>query len=571
MKSSLITRALQLLLVSTTHHGLSTAKDVIDQWLFNPETNTRAAVASEAYECTHVGRGLLAKGGNAIDAIVGMAFCVGVMAPYHAGIGGGGFMLVRDKNGEYEAIDFRETAPAKASENMYKEHPEKSVYGGLSVAVPGEVAGLWYAHKKYGRLPWLVVMEGAIWKAKVGFPLNSDFISYIGKALKGKDKNFLTQDPSWAKDFAHNGELKKEGDWVKRTRYANTLIQIARKGPGELYNGPTGKHLINTIKARGGIMELSDLKNYTIETREILNTTHRGYKVFTFGSPASGAVSLNILNTLEGYGAPKKESAQDWHRFVEASKFAYGSRGNLGDPAFSPNVSSFEKLMLDKDYALKIRRKIHNKPQNLTMYDPWRIYAAENHGTSHMVAADNQGYAVSLTTTVNLLFGSLIMCDKTGIVLNNEMNDFSIPGVPNEFGFQPSPYNYIRPGKRPLSSITPVIVEREDGRFFAAVGAAGGSRIISSTTQVLWRILSSAIGIKEAVAEPRLHDQLMPNTVLTEQHFSEPVTVDLRKRGHNITYVEPGLSIVEGVMQDPKGRFEAGSDPRQKNHCGERL
>lgn len=164
-------------------------------------------------------------------------------------------------------------------------------------------------------------------------------------------------------------------------------------------------------------MELSDLKNYTIETREILNTTHRGFKVFTFGSPASGAVSLNMLNTLEGYGAPRKESPQDWHRFVEASKFAYGSRGNLGDPAFSPNVSSFEKLMLDKDYALKIRRNIRNKPQNLTMYDPWRIYAAENHGTSHMVAADNQGYAVSLTTTVNLLFGSLIMCDKTGIVL----------------------------------------------------------------------------------------------------------------------------------------------------------
>lgn len=175
--------------------------------------------------------------------------------------------------------------------------------------------------------------------------------------------------------------------------------------------------MVKTIKSRGGIIELSDLQNYTVETRDILNTTHRGYKLFTFGSPASGAVSLNMLNTLEGYDTPKKDNSEDWHRFVEASKFAYGSRGKLGDPAFSTNISSFEELMVDKDYGTKIRRKIHNKPQNITMYDPWRIYAAENHGTSHMVAADNQGYAVSLTTTVNLLFGSLIMCDKTGIVL----------------------------------------------------------------------------------------------------------------------------------------------------------
>ncbi|KAF7545098.1 hypothetical protein G7Z17_g9443 [Cylindrodendrum hubeiense] len=574
MKSLLIPRALQLLLASTVYHGLSEARPASEygQSIMNPGQNRRGAVSSEAFECTHIGKDLLAKGGNAIDAIVGTAFCVGVIAPYHAGIGGGGFMLVRGPNSVYEAIDFRETAPAGASEDMYKGRVEQSIHGGLSVAVPGEVRGLWYAHQKYGKLPWALVLEGAISVAEDGFILNADFQRYINSVLKGKSTNFLSDDPSWAKDFAKNGQLKKEGSTITRKRYANTLREIAKKGAEEFYSGTIAKDLVETIQKHGGVFELADFKHYKVEVRDVLNTTHRGYRLFTLGAPASGAVSFNILNTLEGFKKPKSNRPQDWHNYIEAMRFGYGARGKLGDPELNHNVSSFEARMLDKDNSRRIRESIDpDQTQNVTAYDPYRVYAAENHGTSHMVTADNEGYAVSLTTTVNLLFGSLIMCEKTGVVLNNEMNDFSIPDVRNEFGFEPSKENFIRPGKRPLSSITPIIIERKDGSFFATVGAAGGSRIISATTQVVWRIMSESLSIAKAVAEPRLHNQLMPNTLVTELSFPSKIVDDLRTRGHNITYVGPGLSIVQGITQDRAGRFEAGSDPRQKNHHGESL
>ncbi|KAH6896937.1 gamma-glutamyltranspeptidase [Thelonectria olida] len=614
---------LQLLLASCLHPGLADAGPYPqgykndktykpDQNLIHTPVGSRGAVASEANECSHWGKQILTEGGNAVDAAVATTFCVGVLAPYHSGIGGGGFMLVRDKHGMYEAIDFRESAPAAAHENMYEGNIEGSIYGGLSVAVPGEVRGLWYAHQKYGQLPWKRLLEGAHYRAKA-VRMNADYMSYINKAVNGSRKNFIVEDPSWAADYVENGKMKGEGSWVRRDRYAKTLKRIAEKGPDGFYKGRVARALVQSIRDRNGTITMDDFKNYQVKTRPVLTTTYRGYKLHTVGAPASGAVALNIINVMEGYPKPDrtaqsyseykgkpvsdffpgrkimeainrdKHSARVphiydvnkprdslWHKFVEAMRFGYAARGKLGDPDYVDDVRGYENAMIDKENAKRIRKLIDPKhTQNITAYDPGKVYQPSDHGTSHIATADDEGMAVSLTSTVNLLFGSRIMDAETGVILNNEMNDFSIPGVSNEFHFEPSESNFIRPGKRPLSSITPIIVERPDGAFFVAVGAAGGSRIISATSQVLWRVMSEPVGINEAVNEPRLHDQLMPNKLLAEKDF--PITTVRQLRdvyGHNVTWVSPGLSIVEGVIRDKKGYFEAGSDARQKNHGG---
>ncbi|KAI5456355.1 gamma-glutamyltranspeptidase [Mariannaea sp. PMI_226] len=571
---------LQFLLATTLHLDSSRASPFTwepepDQQLLNKHTGSRAGVASEAKECSQIGGHILSQGGNAVDAAIATTFCVGVGAPYHSGIGGGGFMLVRDKHGNYEAIDFRETAPAAADEDMYKDNVHGSVVGGLSVAVPGEVRGLWYAHQKYGQLPWKELLKGAHDRA-LGFTMNRDYMRYINKAIHASHGNFILNDPSWAEDYVKDGRILEEGQLVVRERYANVLKTLAEKGADAFYEGPIAEAMIASIQARNGTMTLEDLKNYKVKARPVLTSTYRGYKLHTMGAPASGSIALNILNVMDGYTEPQNLYDDDvneerdnlWHKYVEAMKFGYAARGKLGDPDFVENLDEYEAAIIDKKSAKKIRNMIDPKhTQNVTAYNPDKVYQPDNHGTSHIVTADDEGMAVTLTTTVNLLFGSLIMCNVTGIVLNNEMNDFSIPGVRNEFGFEPSESNFIRPGKRPLSSITPIIIERPDGTFFAAAGAAGGSRILSATTQVVWRIMSEPMSIVDAVDEPRLHHQLMPNTLLAEQGFPVTSARELEnKYGHNVTRVGPGLSIVEGVTRDENGVFEAAADKRQTNH-----
>ncbi|KAL6363880.1 hypothetical protein LRP88_03305 [Fusarium phalaenopsidis] len=515
-------------------YGLLAASPVNEEYLFRSEGGTKGAVASEAQECSYIGRDLLARGGNAVDAMVGTTFCVGVIGMYHSGIGGGGFMLVRDEKGNYEAIDFRESAPAAAHENMYQGNVEGSIHGGLSVGVPGEVRGLEYAHKKYGKLPWKTVMQGAIKVANDGFRVNGDMNKFVSKLSTGK-YNFLVEDPSWAEDFTRDAES-----------------------------------MIKTIQESNGTMTLEDLANYKVISRKVLHTEYKGYDVYGISSPAGGAVSLNILNTMDGYEDQSQDGNLTLHRYIEAMKFAYGARLRLGDPDFVDDVPDFEEEMLNATTAEKIRSRIDPlTTQDIEKYDPSRIYSSNGHGTSHIVTADADGMAVSLTTTVNLIFGSLLMDNLTGVILNNEMNDFSIPGVPNEFGFAPAEENFIRPNKRPLSSCTPIIVSLKDGTLVAVLGAAGGSRIISSTTQVAWRILTSpSWTVKDAVREPRMHNQLLPNQLLLENRFSRWEVPALRAKGHNITWVEEGLSAVQALTRDRDGVFDVAAESRQKNSGG---
>ncbi|KAL7787758.1 gamma-glutamyltranspeptidase [Trichoderma ceciliae] len=565
-----------LLLAITLPQTITVQAAAIQEIVFQKEAPGHlGGVASESRECSAIGRDLLARGGNAVDALVGTTFCVGVIGMYHSGIGGGGFAMLRDADGEYEAIDFREAAPAAAFEDMYKNNVSASTRGGLAVGVPSEIKGLEYMHTKYGVLPWKIVMQGAIHVARNGFRVSGDLIRYMSSTINADGGTFLTNDPNWAADFAPDGDLVKEGAWMTRKRYADTLQKVSENGSEIFYSGEIAKAIVDYVQRTGGSMTVQDMANYKVVIRPVHNVTYRGLTLHGIGSPAGGAVSLQILKIMERY------NSEDWsdqdltrHRLTEAMRFAYAARISLGDPEFvDADVEGFEKEMLDPRNIDAIYGRIWDNQTHATKYyNPEDSYVPENHGTSHIVAADKAGMAVSLTTTVNLLFGAKIIEPQTGIILNNEMNDFSIPGVSNEFGFAPSVANYIRPGKRPLSSITPIIAAFPNGTLYAAIGAAGGSRIISATAQVLWHVLDNHDAtLAGALQRPRLHDQLMPNTVLLEEMFDDEVAVGLEKRGHNVTWVRPGLSSVQAVRRFTDGVFEAASEPRQKNSAGYTL
>ncbi|KAK4181151.1 gamma-glutamyltranspeptidase [Triangularia setosa] len=536
---------------------------------------TRGAVASESKICSQIGIDMISAGGTAADALVATTFCVGVIGMYHSGIGGGGFMLVRDELGHYEVIDYRETAPASAHKDMYKHDRNASVIGGLAVGIPGEIRGLGYLQQKYGKLGWKEVVMPAVRIAREGFLVGEDLVKYM-KAASAND-DFLVADPVWAQDFAPNGTLLGLADKITRRRLANTLEKIANEGPDAFYEGEIANSIIKTIQETNGTMTHDDMREYTVRLKQPLSIDYRGFKLFTTNAPSSGAVTLNILKVMEQF--PPEDLADKnltAHRLAEAMKFAYGARQELGDPDFIRGLTTFQKTMLSEKKAQQIRKMImDNQTQALEVYNPNLVYAAESAGTSHLVASDGTGMTVTSTTTINLLFGARIMTD-TGIILNNEMDDFSQPGRPNSFGFEPSPNNFIAPHKRPLSSITPLIVEHaNNGSLFFATGAAGGSRIISSTMQVAFRIMSAidqghTTGgeMYQAIKAPRLHHQLMPNVLNVETGYDETVFASLSSKQHNVSWVAPGQSSAQGLLRLYNGTFEAVGETRQLNSGG---
>ncbi|KAI0432714.1 gamma-glutamyltransferase [Xylaria sp. FL1042] len=567
-------RSLLLLLV-TASSGLGLPQHqwgTSDQAVLGPvASDRRGAVASESKICSQIGIDLLARGGNAVDAFVGTQLCVGVIGMYHSGLGGGGFALIRDKTGEHTVIDYRESAPAAAFEDMYRGNVNGSIFSGLAAGVPGELRGLELAHDKFGVLSWYDVVRPASLVARDGFTVTEDTIRYMEAGVKVVGRNFLVEDPSWAQDFAPNGSLVKLGDIMHRKRYAETLQKVAENGADVFYTGEIAEATIAAIRENNGTMTLEDLANYEVITRKAVNITYRGYKIYSPGSPTSGAVSLSTLKTMEGYNiADTADANLTLHRFDEAMRFAYGARQELGDPAFIKDATKLEDQMLDASNAGTTRAHIlDNSTQPVENYAPKKTYTTPSHGTSHITTADSSGMAVSSTTTVNLLFGNLQMVPSTGIILNNEMNDFSIPGVRNEFGFEPSEANFIRANKRPLSSITPLIITHAaTDELFAAVGAAGGSRIISSTTQVAWHVVEHNLTMTEAIRVPRVHDQLMPNTMVLEAGFDGGMAASMTAKGHNVTWVDMAASSVQGILLGLDGRFEAASESRQLGSAG---
>ncbi|KAF2645684.1 gamma-glutamyltranspeptidase 1 precursor [Massarina eburnea CBS 473.64] len=538
------------------------------------EAGHLGAVASESGICSKIGVELLEQGGNAADALVGTVACVGVVGMYHSGIGGGGFMIVRAPNGTYEFIDFRETAPAAAFEDMYKENEDASINGGLASGVPGELRGLQHLHDNYGLLPWHTVLTPAVKVAREGWTVNQDLVNYMASATSSS--NFLVDDAEFALDFAPKGSLLTLNETITRKRYADTLETIANDGPDAFYEGPIAEATIRALQASNGTMTLEDLKNYTVAIRQPSTINYRDYKLTACSAPSGGEVALTVLNIMQGYaqvGDPENINLTT-HRLDEAMKFAYGMRANLGDPLFLDGIDEYQNSMISAKTAAEVRAKISDTATfNTSYYDPEGFESLETPGTSHIVTADHTGLSISLTTTVNLLFGSKLVVPETGVIMNNEMNDFSIPNVTNAFGYIPSPANFVRPGKRPLSSIAPVIVEHLNATslvdaFYVAIGAAGGSRIITSTIQNLIHILDDGDTVAEALAKPRIHDQLVPAQVSFEYGFDNGTTAFLKSLGANVTWVAPGQSTAQGLRRLCNGTFEAAGEPRQKNSAG---
>ncbi|KAH8899688.1 gamma-glutamyltranspeptidase [Thozetella sp. PMI_491] len=539
---------------------------------------TRGGVASESVICSQIGIDLMEQGGNAADAMVGTNLCVGVIGMYHSGIGGGGFLLVRDQHGRYESLDYREAAPAAAHRDMYNGSDLGSLIGGLAAGVPGELRGLEYVHKKYGVLPWATVVEPAVRVARYGWTVNQDLVRYMNATVFGKAHPLLIEDPIWAEDFAPNGTLLQLGDTITRKRYASTLEKIGKHGVDIFYEGEMAEEMVATIQATNGTMTLADFKNYKLVIKKPLSIDYRGFKVFATEAPSSGAVTLNILKTLEQFPLEDRDDTNlTTHRLVEAMKFGYGARTELGDPAYLTNLDLYQKEMLSEAKAKKIHALInddHTLPHEV--YQPDSLYTNPGHGTSHIVAADSSGLTLTSTTTVNTLFGAQIMTPNTGIIMyeltarcrNNEMDDFSIPGRKNAFGFDPSPANFIAAGKRPLSSCTPIIVEYANGTVFLATGAAGGSRIISSTTETAYRVMELGFSLHDAIAASRLHHQLDPDSLMAEANLDEGLAESLREKGHKLSLLGYGLSAVQGVLRRWDGVFEAASETRQLNSGG---
>lgn len=439
--------------------------------------------------------------------------------------------------------------------------------------VPGEVRGLQRLHENYGVLPWKHVMQGAIDIARNGWTVTADLVRYMAAANASAEvPNFLCAEPAWALDFCPNGTLVGRGDVITRKRYADTLETIANKGPDAFYNGAIARTTIAALQAQNGTMTLADLRNYTVAIRPSMNITYRDYVIHSISAPSSGTIVLNALNTVSGYNdffAPDTINLST-QRIDEATRFSYAARTELGDPSFVANITRFEMDLLSPRTGADIRAKIRDdRTFNVSYYDPSGLESLETPGTSAVVAADASGMAVSLTTTVNLLFGSKLIVPETGVIMNNEMNDFSIPGSSNAFGFIPSPSNYVRPRKRPLSSISNCIAEfKNNGSLYFIIGAAGGSRIITSNIQNLYHVLDRKMSAPQALAQPRWHDQLVPNIINFEYAFDNSTVDFMRGIGHNSTRIAPGSSSAQGIRRAVNGTFEAAGEPRQLNSGG---
>lgn len=413
-------------------------------------------------------------------------------------------------------------------------------------------------------------MTPAVNVARYGFEVTSDTARYFAEV----DDDFLINDPTWAIDFAPNGTLLQEGDIMTRKRYADTLETISNEGADAFYKGAIAEATIAALQASNGTMTVEDLANYTIELRDPVSIDYRGYKVTSCSAPSGGEVALSILNIVNGFDGFSDPSQINLttHRFDEAMRWSYGMRTNLGDPSFVANMSEYQQEMLSQATAAEIRSKISNYTTfNTSYYDPDNLEVLNDHGTSHIVAADHSGLSVSITTTINTIFGSKLMVPETGVIMNNEMNDFSTPGSTNAFGYAPSEANYVAPGKRPLSSISPSIVEYPGGGLFFISGSAGGSRIITATAQIIRHAIDQGMTSHEALEQPRMHDQLSPNYVSFEYAYDNETTAYMESLGHVVEWVAPGESTAQALRLLPNGTFEAAGEPRQLASAGRAI
>lgn len=538
-----------------------------------PVRARHAMVASTSRLASQIGSDVMKRGGNAVDAAVAVGFALAVVYPEAGNLGGGGFMLVRFHGGKTVAIDYREVAPLAATRNMYLDERNElikgegsSTVGYRAPGVPGTVAGLEMALKKYGsgKLTWRQLIEPARRLAAQGFNL-----SYrITGTLKENGRK-LSQYEDSRKIFLNNGTPFEEGGVLRQPELAATLARIARGGAREFYTGQTARLIAEDMRRHGGLITLEDLRRYQAKERAPLHSTYRGYEIISMPPPSSGGVVLmEMLNILEGYdlSALNPSSSEKYHLVVEAMRRAYADRAEyMGDPDF---VSVPATEMISKSYAAR-RRSTINLERASTSEEIRGGQPEENRTgqTTHFSIIDPEGNVVANTYTLNDLYGSGVTIKGTGILLNDEMDDFtSKPGTPNLWGVLQGERNAIAPGKHPLSSMTPTIVLRKDGSIWFAVGARGGARIINAVLQIVINVIDHGMNIQQAIDVPRVHHQWFPDKVLYEPFGLSADTIRaLEARGHKLEVARnpQNLASAEGVMiEEGTGMRLGASDPR---------
>ena len=529
-----------------------------------PAAGRPGAVAAEHPRAAEIGAEMLRRGGNAVDAAIATAYAVCVLNASSCGLGGGGFMLVQEAGGTVRALDYRETAPALAHRDLYRRGDtvlsDLSRRGALAVAVPGEVAGLEAARARYARLSRAELLAPAIALARDGFPIGTHLAAEIAGNAGG-----LASAPALARLFLHDdGSPRREGEIVHFPALAATLERVAASGVDGFYRGPVAASIAHTVDVAGGILSDRDLADYRPRWRTPLRTVYHGLEVFAVPPPSSGGVVLEMLNVLahDDLAALGGRSPAYLHLLAEAMKHGFADRARwYGDPAFG--TVPVARLTSDA-YARALRARI--RPG--AVGTPERYGSEPDHGTTHLSVADADGMAVACTTTINTAFGAMLMDLESGVILNNEMDDFAIaPGVPNAFGLIGGEANAVAAGKRPLSSMTPLIARAVASprsgtrRRLIVAGGSGGPLIISATLQALLDVVDFRLDAAAAVSAPRIHDQWAPPALAAEAGIDDETRAALTRIGHALRLLTFAGAVQMVTYED--GRFDAAADPRK--------
>jgi gamma-glutamyltranspeptidase/glutathione hydrolase len=553
----------------------------------------RVMVATTSEPASAVGADILRKGGNAVDAAIAVSFALAVTWPPAGNLGGGGFMLIRKADGTEEALDYRERAPLAATRTMYLDAEgnvikDLSVKGYKAVGVPGTVAGMALAHKRHGKLKWADLVEPARKLAAEGFIVNYHLATFLQQQ---STIDRLAPFPESRRIYQRNGKFYEMGERLLQPELAETLTRIRDLGADGFYRGVTAKRIAEEMRTNGGLITEEDLRRYEPSIRKPLHGTYRGYEIVTMPPPSSGGIALiEMLNMLEAWDvkALRFQSAQHMHTFIEVMRRAFADRAEfLGDPDF---MSVPVARLISKEYAAERRKDI----DPLRASDSLRVRAGnvapasageaprqrkpaprhprpESTETTHFSIVDPQGNVVSSTYTINDWFGSGVTIKGTGVLMNNEMDDFtSKPGIPNEYGLIQGEGNAIAPGKRPLSSMTPTIVLK-DGKVLLLLGAAGGPTIITAVLHIITNLVDFGRTLQDAIDAPRFHHQWLPDHIYWEEFGVNPDTrAILEKMGHRFREI-PGnarvpssIADAHAVMIDPQTGMRMGaSDPRR--------
>jgi gamma-glutamyltranspeptidase / glutathione hydrolase len=558
-------KLLVVLLVVTLNVPVSLARE--------PVRARHGMVASTNEVASRVGVDVMKRGGNAVDAAIAVAFALQVTHPAAGNLGGGGFMMIRLKDGRTTAIDYREMAPSAAHRNVYLdkngnliEGEGGSLVGYRAAGVPGTVRGMELALKKYGsgKLTWSQLVEPARRLASAGFTVTNE----LARSLY-HEREYLSKYPETKRIYLKNGQFYKEGELFRQPELAATFARLQRFGPNEFYQGETARLIVADMKRNNGLMTMEDLRGYVAKERAPVRGNYRGYEIISMPPPSSGgAVLIEMLNILEGFDLQKLEasSSDRYHLMAEAMRRAFADRAEyMGD-------SDFVKVpvagLIDKAYASTLRGTINtDRASTSAEVRAGRPAGYESDETTHFTVVDAQGNAVSNTYTLNNSYGSAAVAKGTGLLLNDEMDDFAAkPGTPNMYGLIQGERNAVAPKKRPLSAMTPTIVLRKDGSLWFTVGSPGGPTIINTVLCIITNVIDYEMNIQQAIDFPRIHHQWLPDELVGEPFgLSGDTQRALTSRGHKLAKLRY-LGDAEGIMIEEKTGMRLGAtDPRRSD------